>query len=453
MVKLVQLLRQLNPVKILVVGDIVLDKYTYGKTQRISPEAPVLVVNVNREDYLPGGAGNTALNLISLGADVTLLGRVGDDASGSKLLELLNREGISTSFITIQKGFATSVKNRVLAGNQQIVRVDYEEASSLPAEIEKTLIESIPLLCEQVDAVAISDYGKGFLSESFLQALILHCRARQVPVMTDPKGTVFAKYRGSSLLKPNLSEAYAASGLPSSTSLDTVAAELLKMAQADLLMITRAEAGLSLFDAAGRREDFPAEEKPVKDVTGAGDTVLAMLTFASANRIDYQQAAILCNIAAGIAIERVGCARVSLSDLVLTLIKRNGAYKLFDREHLFVLERVLRDRPFYLLALRSQTALHFTLFEEMRRLGNGGVPLLIYLLEEEVSSSFVKILTSLKEVYFVVVSGGDEFTTIPKLEPAEAYLFDSGKLEQISGENLWQNLSIGSFTLKLNSGS
>ncbi len=423
MVTLANLLGRLNPAKILVAGDFLLDIYTIGRAKRISPEAPVPIVQVEREEYRPGGAGNVVLNLLSLGADVVALGRVGDDWAGQLFLSLLEKEGVRTDTIISQEGVRTPVKNRILADHQQMVRIDHESLLPLSYELESKLIERLPALLQEVQVVAISDYGKGLLTPRLLSALIQEARQAEIPVMTDPKGHDFTKYRGSTLIKPNQIEAYAVANLPLQASLESVAARLLEQTAAQLLMITRAEEGISLFDREGNRSDFPVQAKEVKDVTGAGDTVLAMLAYAVANQLSYGEAAHLCNVAASIAIEHVGCARVTLSDLAHRLFERDFTHKIFDLDHLFVLQQLLKGKPFNLLVVPAMEELTIPLFQKIQSLSQEGGALLLHVEDQKPREAFVQLLASLREVHFIVVHPESLTSLCPWMVPQHLHFF------------------------------
>lgn len=424
MVKLASILSRLNPTKVMVIGDLLVDTYTIGKARRISPEAPVAVVTVQHEESRPGGSGNVVLNLLSLGSQVVVIGRIGKDWAGDYLCEAFRQEGVDTTSIFVQENYRTPVKNRIIAENQQIVRVDHEQTNPLPENLEQAIIESIPLLMKDIKVVAISDYGKGFLTSTLLNAIISHAREKGILVISDPKGHDFAKYSGSTLIKPNLSEAYAAANLPPQTSIDLVAKKILQLAQSDFLMITRSEAGISLFNAAGERSDFPVEPRQVKDVTGAGDTVLAMLTYALANQLTYTEAVQLCNVAAGIAIERLGCARVNLSDLAHRLLEMDINNKVFDEEHLFAIQEVLKTRPFNLLGLTKIDHLTPQLYQVIKRLAKPNENLLIYILDPEINDIFIEILSSLKEVDFILLDQKSVGELCRKASPQESFSFD-----------------------------
>ncbi len=295
--------------KILVAGDFMLDIYTSGAVRRISPEAPVPILLVKEERRVPGGAGNTILNLVSLGMEVVAVGRVGNDQAGRDFLAALADENVDTRGIFVDDSFQTPQKNRMMAGGQQIVRIDYEEIKPLSMRLYEQVKSQLPQLLKDIDMIAISDYAKGFLIPALLQAIISY----DVPVIVDPKGFNFTRYWGAMLLKPNLGEAFAAAGLGMEATLDEVADVLLEGVKN--LMITRSEEGISLFSKEGGRRDFPALVHEVRDVTGAGDTVLAVVTAALANGYTLDEASKMANAAAAIAIECLGCARVTADQI------------------------------------------------------------------------------------------------------------------------------------------
>ena len=321
------LFSRLTPATIAVIGDFMLDTYTVGKAKRISPEAPVAVVNVMSEEHRAGGAGNVVLNLISMGATVIAIGRVGNDAAGNLVREIFAEEGISTAGFFVQSGYQTPVKNRIIAENQQIVRVDHEKNLPICEILEQKVIETLPELLQDVKVIAISDYDKGFLSRTLLAAIIEYGKTNGILVITDPKGLDFTKYCGTTIIKPNLSEVYAAANLSREAPLEKAAAHVLTLADAEIVMVTRSEAGISLFYPESEQHDFPVRIHEIKDVTGAGDTVLAMLARALASGLDAKEAAPLCNVAASIAIERFGCARITLSDLAGKLLELDRGIK------------------------------------------------------------------------------------------------------------------------------
>jgi len=433
-VKLVSMLSRLNPSKILVAGDMLLDTYTIGKVGRISPEAPVPVVSIQQEEHRPGGAGNVILNLLSLGAEVVAMGRIGEDWAGQTLLKALKERNVDGRMIVCQKGYLTPVKNRIIANHQQILRVDREEISALHESLEQYIINHLADLLQGVKVVAISDYGKGFLTSTLLQAMIQQSNELGIPVITDPKGDDFTKYLGTTIIKPNLSEAYAAAKLPAGSPLEKVALALFPKCQAHLLMVTRSEAGISLFNDLGEQFDFPVHAKQVKDVTGAGDTVLAMLSHAIANQLSYQEAAQLCNVAAGIAIEQVGCACITLSDLAIRLFEQNISDKVFDQEHLFVLKEVLKRHSFNLLILSQVDQLTHALFQSIKKIAREEGTLLVYLDDLEPSEMLIEILSSLREVGFILLHLDDLKALCQGIEPKTRYIFDHCKGEIVCAD-------------------
>ena len=315
MVKLARAFSHFRPFKALVLGDFMLDTYTTGRVKRISPEAPVPVMEVISEESKAGGAGNAALNLMALGASVFAMGRIGLDLKGNELKGLLSEKGVDVEALLIEPGYKTPVKNRLIAGSQQLLRVDFETVAPLHLDVEKIAIQKLEEMIPQVEVIAISDYGKGFLSNRLIQTAIELGKKFQIPTIVDPKGNDFSKYRGATLLKPNLSEAVIAAKMARGAPLDLVAHHLLESSEVELLLITRSEEGISLFDRSRNRTDFPVRSRQVKDVTGAGDTVLAVMGLGLANKLEVASAVQLANIAAGLSVERVGCAQITLSEI------------------------------------------------------------------------------------------------------------------------------------------
>lgn len=431
MVKLIGMLSRFSPVNVLVIGDFMLDTYTTGKVKRISPEAPVSVLHVQKEESRPGGAGNVVLNLISLGAQVVAVGRVGNDIPGEELRKSLESEGVDTTGILIQPDFKTPVKNRFIADAQQVLRVDFESVSSIPENLEQVFVEKMPSLMDKVQIIAVSDYGKGFLSRSLLMSVIEMAKARNIPVIIDPKGDDFTKYQGATIIKPNLSEAYAAAKLPVPEAvLDQVASVILQNCNVDMLLVTRSEAGMSLFHRNGQRFDFPVRSKEVKDVTGAGDTVLAMISMALANNLDIKYAAQLANIAAGMAIERLGCARINLSEMAARLLEYDVDNKIFDEEHLFALEQALKDKRYVVLGLESSKGMSTAIFRSIRKLSsrNQDRKLIVYVRDHDPDEEFVSLLSSLAEVDFIVLKCESLKNLFEIIHPHEAYVMDGTEL-------------------------
>jgi rfaE bifunctional protein kinase chain/domain len=437
MVKLIGVFSRLNPIRALVIGDFMYDTYTTGKIKRISPEAPVSVLHVEKQESLPGGAGNVALNLAALGAEVIPIGRVGRDFAGENICAALEKEDISVRGMIIQPNYQTPVKSRFIAEAQQVLRVDYEENRPLPEDLEQVIIEKLPELLNGVQVVAISDYGKGFLTDTLLEALIALAKKHNIPVIIDPKGADFAKYSGATLIKPNLQEAYVAAKMPPGTALDLVASSILKKIQAEMLIITRSEAGISVFKNDGSQFDYPVTVREVKDVTGAGDTVLATICMAIANGLDIASTAQLANIAAGIAIERLGCARITLSDIASRLFEFDVDNKVFDEGHLFALQQSLKGKKYCVLGLHSSHGMSTSLFKSIRELSSKGRgnKLIVYIRDPRPDEEFISLLTSLMEVDFVILKCDSLKHLCGLIHPHEVFLMEGRQLVALDHVN------------------
>jgi len=305
-------------IRALVVGDLMLDEYLWGKTERISPEAPVQVVDVQREELRLGGAGNVVNNLVELGCTVSVCSVIGDDDNGRMLLEAFSSRGVDTAGIFVDRERKTSKKTRVVASNQQIVRIDRETRGPISESSERRLVEYIRGAAIGCRVILISDYLKGVLTPSVLAAIVECGREAGIPVVVDPKGTDYSRYRGVTILTPNRKEAEAATGIAiiDEVSLGLAAKQLLDGAALHALLITRSEQGMSLFMGDGNTEHIPTVAREVFDVTGAGDTVLAVLGLALAGGMPFSESARLANIAAGIAVGKVGTSTVTSSEII-----------------------------------------------------------------------------------------------------------------------------------------
>ncbi len=291
--------------------------------------------------------------------------------------------------------------------------------------LEPLVIEQLRTLIPTVQVVAISDYGKGFLTLPILTAAIQIAKDAGVPLIVDPKGTDFFKYRGATILKPNLSEAYAAAKLPPSATLDEVANALLHSTNVDVLLITRSEAGISLFESGGQRSDFPVRSKEVKDVTGAGDTVLATISAALANELDIGSATQLANIAAGISIERFGCVQITLSEIAKRLLEYDVGCKIFDKNHMHALAQVLKTRKYTLLVLDQEQEMTNNLLRSIRHLTQGNpAELLVYIQGDNPSDEFIYLLSLLNEVDFIVLQSD----RLEDFQPHEVFTVEKGEL-------------------------
>lgn len=299
------------PTRILIVGDLMLDRYWHGDTARISPEAPVPVVRVRDEEYRAGGAGNVALNISALGAQATVIGATGTDEAATRLRTILEQVGCEPRFIEVA-GHPTITKLRVISRHQQLLRLDFEEDfESLATE---RLTEAFEAALPQADVVVLSDYAKGLLREP--APLIARARAAGKPVVVDPKHPDFAMYRGATVVTPNMQEFQAAVGsCPDDATLVAKGLNLLEQCGIDSLLVTRSERGMTLLRQNATPLHLPAQAREVFDVTGAGDTVVATLAASIAAGLDLAEAARLANVAAGIVVGKFGTATVSQDEL------------------------------------------------------------------------------------------------------------------------------------------
>lgn len=309
--------------KILVVGDVGLDEYVLGEVKRISPEAPVPVVDVQSEDYRVGLAGNVAQNIVSLGGLPHFASVIGKDDAGIRLKELLQKQGVRTNSLVIDEDRPTTRKLRVMAEHHHIVRVDYEERKYLTESIESALLDHVETALQHVDGVIVEDYGKGVLTESLTQKIISMSHAQNKKVLVDPHRTTPLKfYRGADLFKPNKDEAFILSGLDFGdlrehpNSYKEVARVLMKELETPNLIMTRGKLGMSLFHPTGEGVLLPTYAQQVFDVTGAGDTVLAALGMAWFSGCDLKEACVFANYAAGVVVGKVGCVPCSIEDLI-----------------------------------------------------------------------------------------------------------------------------------------
>ncbi len=303
-------IQQFRQARLLVVGDVMLDRYWFGDTERISPEAAVPVVLVSKDDERLGGAANVARNAASIGAKISILGVVGDDEPGRRVEELLQAQGVK-SYLQRDSSLPTTVKLRVVARQQQLIRLDFEKAPTHEALLNK--LEQFQSLLPEVDAVILSDYGKGGLTH--VTKMIAAARAAGKVVLVDPKGDDYSKYEGASIITPNRSELRQVVGRwKDEADLTAKAQALREQLKLEALLLTRSEEGMSLFTATGV-EHVKADAREVYDVSGAGDTVIATMAVALAAKWPAGQAMKLANKAGGIVVGKLGTATVSLEEL------------------------------------------------------------------------------------------------------------------------------------------
>jgi D-beta-D-heptose 7-phosphate kinase/D-beta-D-heptose 1-phosphate adenosyltransferase len=320
--RLRSLVRRFAGIRVLVIGDLMLDQFVWGDVSRISPEAPVPIVRVRRQEGRPGGAGNVVSNVIALGGRADACGLVGDDLAGRTLCGALTAVGSGLTGVVRSRACATTAKTRVIAHSQQVVRFDQDpDVDELPGRLATRVRAWVGANARRYQVIVVSDYGKGVVTPALLADLAALRRRHGFAYVIDPKRPNFAHYRGASLVKPNLGEASVAAGveIEDRASLDDAGDRLLEKWQADAVLISRGEAGMTLFKPRSRARHFPTAAQEVYDVTGAGDTVLATCALALAAGGTFEEAARLANQAAGIAVGKVGTATVSARELARAL--------------------------------------------------------------------------------------------------------------------------------------
>lgn len=304
---------------VLVVGDLMLDEFVWGHVSRISPEAPVPVVDVKNHTYVAGGAANTAANVAALAGRPAIAGILGDDSAGDRVCGILEANGVNTDATLRSAERPTTTKTRIVAHSQQMVRIDHEAPGAIDAGTVAELLERIDSVLPRMRACVISDYGKGVVTPELAQGLIARCREQGVPVVVDPKGTDYRKYGGATLVKPNQHEAAKVLNreLNEPGSVLQAGRDLMDVLGPDTaLLITQGAHGMSLFERGRNTISIPATAREVYDVTGAGDTVAGTIALALGANANLESACRLAATAAGIVVGKVGTATVSLEELM-----------------------------------------------------------------------------------------------------------------------------------------
>ncbi len=312
--------------RVLVVGDVMVDRFIYGDVRRISPEAPVPVVRISREFSQLGGAGNVARNAASLGASVGFFSVIGDDRAGKEVTDLLSGLSGIEPFLRINRERETTIKNRFFsADGHHLLRADRETVAPIEVADEEDLIQAFRREVARAEAVILSDYGKGVASPALCRAVIAAAQEANVPVVVDPKGTDYSVYGGASVVTPNRAELGAATGQPvvADADITTAAHAVMETASLAAVLVTRSAEGMTLFEADRPPAHFEAESQEVADVTGAGDTVAAVLGLALAAGAPLDQGARLANAAAGLVVRRRGTAVVTTRELAAALLRRD----------------------------------------------------------------------------------------------------------------------------------
>ncbi len=333
MKNLKNLIRKFNKVNILVVGDLILDEYIWGNVERISPEAPVPVLWASKRTFVPGGTANVANNICALGAKATLLGVTGSDANARILVSELKKRKINTQGVFVESNRHTTVKTRILAGHQQVVRVDWEHTHDLSKELNVKIFKFIQKNINAFDAIIIEDYGKGVINIDLLKKLICLAKAQNKIITVDPKEENFQYYQSVNTITPNRKELENAirnlklkdttnrfkintDKLFTDKDVDLAAREILEYLHLDSLLVTLGEQGMKLLESNGRLTHIPTVAQEVFDVSGAGDTVISTFTLALCAGATYLEAAHIANFAAGIVVGKVGTAVTGIAELL-----------------------------------------------------------------------------------------------------------------------------------------
>ena len=321
-----RIISNFSKARVLVIGDLILDQFLWGDVSRISPEAPVPVVWVKKESYMPGGASNVANNLRSLGADVHLVGVIGDDAGGAILKGELDRKGIRTAGVLTDSSRPTILKTRVVAQHQQVVRIDKEKVERFSDEITSGMAAYVESVIKDIDAVIIEDYGKGVITPAILAKIVPLAKRYNKVISVDPKEEHFNYYRGISVITPNNHEASRAVGfqITDEATLLKAGRKLLDKLNCKIVLITLGEHGMAVFQKNKPMRHIPTVAQEVFDVSGAGDTAIASYTLSLVSGADPVQSAHISNCAAGIVVGKVGIAVVSPEELLSRIKKELG---------------------------------------------------------------------------------------------------------------------------------
>jgi len=318
-----EIIKNFSSKKMLVIGDLMLDSYIWGKAERISPEAPVPVIKVDRSNYTPGGAANVALNLNSLLSTSQIVGVVGSDPDGTILTDLLTKEGINSEGIVNDSGRHTTVKTRVIAHGQQVVRVDREFDESVDETVQQEIMKQVARFLPESDGVILSDYNKGVLTVRIIQNILDEAHKHKIPVYVDPKKENFFYYKGVRLFKPNFNEFI--SGVESNEgekNIEELGVRFQKQIAAEILLITQGEKGMMLF-SDNSHQVISTKARLVHDVSGAGDTVISTFALSDLSGADPIEAATIANYAAGRVCEEVGVVPINLDMLIDTIDSHN----------------------------------------------------------------------------------------------------------------------------------
>jgi D-beta-D-heptose 7-phosphate kinase/D-beta-D-heptose 1-phosphate adenosyltransferase len=452
-------IQEFKKCRILVIGDLMIDEYLWGEVDRISPEAPVQVVAVQNEEFTLGGSGNVVNNLVALGAKVATVGVVGSDRDGVLLRSRLGDLGVDIEGVVEEADRCTTRKTRIIAAHQHVLRIDRESRKGISEKTFQSVTAAVSRKIRSADMVLISDYGKGVVSASLLDRLIRSANATGIMTIADPKGIDFKKYAGVTLLTPNKKEAAAAAGMEISTESDLVAAgnRILRSAGVESLLVTCGQDGMLLFEGNENTYKISADARQVFDVSGAGDTVVAVLGLAVASGAPLRTAAAVANTAAGIVVGKVGTSTVSPKELseALDLFADTRGTKQVQMADLAVLSENLNRRRKKIVLTNGCFDLlhagHIQLFSASKKLGD----VLVVAIDDDRSVSELKgpgrpvlkakervqILSALDSVDHVVVfSAGELEAIIQTLRPAVLTKGSNYTSDRVYGHELLERI-------------
>ena len=315
---LLKVVEQFKNKKILILGDVMLDKYIWGDVSRISPEAPVQIVNVTGESYVPGGAANVANNIAALSAKSFIVGVVGNDNTKKELIKELEKRNVDVNGLIVDENKRTIRKVRVFGRNQQLLRFDYEKKGYVEPDTENKIFNFVSKKLDEIDAIIISDYAKGTITKNLMEKLTSLCKEKNKIIVVDPKPKHKDFYKNATLITPNHKEAHEMTGLAEEDSSDVDIEKMGKRLLGELnstILITKGEKGMSLFEKDKKITSIPTFAKEVYDIVGAGDTSAATLTLALASGASFEEAAVIANHAAGITVGKIGTSTVSIEEL------------------------------------------------------------------------------------------------------------------------------------------
>ncbi len=445
--KICDTILRFKDLSLLVIGDLILDEYVYGDVERISPEAPVQVVDVKENSFSIGGAGNVANNILSLGAKVYVAGVLGDDKDGRFFRRILDEKGIIGEGIILDSSRPTTKKIRIIANGQHVVRLDYESRTKISSKIEKRLID-YALSLSDINGIIISDYAKGVVTKNIVKSIVDHYK-KKIPILVDPKGKKFKKYKGVTAITPNKKEAINASG---KSDILSSAKKFLNELDLDVVFITLGKDGIFFLEKNGESSHIPAFSKEVYDVSGAGDTVISVLSLSISSGLSFFDSAFLANFAAGIVVSKVGTMPIRKDELINGLISEtftrsklldiselsqrvsylrsqgkrivftNGCFDIIHPGHIHLLKRSKELGDILIVAIDDD--------DSVRRLKGNGRPIF---------NQFerAKLISSLDCVDFVTIFSHEELRSI--IEKIKPDILTKGKdysLNQVVGRDI-----------------